>query len=37
MKVLISVLGAGKYQETIYKFGNIQEKTKYVLTVLKKL
>ncbi len=36
MKVLISVLGAGRYQETTYEFEGIKEKTSYVLTVLKK-
>ncbi len=36
MKILISVLGAGRYQETTYEFKGIKEKTHYVLTVLKK-
>ncbi len=37
MKVLISVLGAGNYRETIYKFGDLEEKTNYVLSVIKKV
>jgi len=36
MKILLSVLGAGNYRETIYKFNEIEEKTSYVLTVLEK-
>jgi len=37
MKVLISVLGAGNYRETVYRFGDLREKTSYLLTVLKKV
>jgi CRISPR-associated DxTHG motif protein len=36
MKILLSILGAGNYRETIYKFNEIEEKTSYVLTVLEK-
>ncbi|EDP72904.1 TIGR02221 family CRISPR-associated protein, partial [Hydrogenivirga sp. 128-5-R1-1] len=36
MKVLISILGAGNYKETVYSFGDIQEKTDYVLSVIEK-
>ena len=36
MKVLISVLGAGNYKETVYSFEDIQEKTDYVLSVIEK-
>jgi len=37
MKILISILGAGNYRETIYKFGDLEEKTNYVLSVIKKV
>ncbi len=37
MKILISILGAGNYKETIYKFGDIQERTDYVLSVIRKI
>lgn len=36
MKVLISVLGKGNYKETTYKLGEIEEKTDYVLSVIKR-
>ncbi|WP_457626631.1 TIGR02221 family CRISPR-associated protein [Persephonella sp.] len=36
MKILISVLGAGNYRKTVYRFGNLQEKTDYVLSIIEK-
>ena len=36
MKILISVLGKGNYKETTYQLGSLEEKTDYVLSVIKR-